>query len=66
MSDDPNTLRNAQPQKLSGVMKHRTIEDASYDVMKVLRRFNTDDERKHVLDNALRELGSKLTLSHDS
>jgi hypothetical protein len=31
-----------------------------------LRRLNTDDECKRVLDSALRELGSKLTLSHGS
>jgi hypothetical protein len=66
MSDDHNALQNVQAQELVGVMKHCAIEDASYDVMKVLRRFNTDDVRKSVLDNALRELGSKLTLSHGS
>ena len=63
MSDDPNAHQNAEAAKLTAYQLAKAIEHATDTVKTAIEHFS-EDQRKQVLDDVLRQLKSGLVVGH--
>ena len=61
MSRNPNALQKAEAAKLMAAQHAEVMRDAAVRVKDAIKPF-TDEDRKRVIDIALKELGCKLAV----
>jgi hypothetical protein len=61
-TDDPNKLQNEEAAKMTAAEHARVVRERTDKIADLLRS-HTEDDRKKMLDDALRAVGSTITVS---